>query len=199
MAINRRTPSATEPPPDGSTPTPGTPTITAYQQLADAFMADLDQIAAIIPKLEVSHISTANFVRGHINVPIPFLATAISGVEQNAELQAVKKLDVVKGRDTLQFIEAFRPVLDKVVGFVADLQYTLNSRKASLTADALQIYDIAKGLARDPGSAALESFLNNLQRDLGHRGKPKRKAAPARKPAPAPTGAPPNPQGGLKS
>jgi hypothetical protein len=43
-------------------------------------------------------------------------------------------------------------VLDKVSAFTNALKFTIASRKASLAADSLQIYDIAKGLARDPGT-----------------------------------------------
>jgi hypothetical protein len=86
----------------------------------------------------------------------------------------VKKLDVAAARDTLQFIDAFRPVLDKVLAFAKNLQYTLNSRKATLAVDSLQIYDIAKGLARDRRSATVEALVANMKRDLGKRGPVKR-------------------------
>jgi hypothetical protein len=78
-----------------------TPTVTHYQQVATRFLAALDEVLAIIPDLEAEHASTANFVRSYQSIPIRFLATAISSVEQSAELQAVGKLDVKKGRDTL--------------------------------------------------------------------------------------------------
>lgn len=197
MATKPGTPAAgAATPPDGTIPevtptTPtATPTITFYKQLADEFMKELDEIAPIIPQLEAAHISTVNFVRSHLNVPIEFLATAIAAVEQTPALQAVNKLDVLAGRDTLQFIEAFRPVLDKVSAFTNALKFTIASRKASLAADSLQIYDIAKGLARDPGSAAIASVVANMKRDLGKRGRPKIATA-LRKAASAVTTAPP--------
>jgi hypothetical protein len=154
-------------------PANGTPTVTHYQQLADEFSKALDDIAAIIPKLEAQHPATANFVRSHLNVPTEFLATAIAAVEQTPALQGVNKLDVTAARDTLQFIEAFRPVQDKVTAFANSLKFTMASRKASLAADALQIYSIAKGVARDPGAAAVASLVSNLKRDLGRRGRAK--------------------------
>ncbi|HJQ37195.1 MAG TPA: hypothetical protein VKB93_08655 [Thermoanaerobaculia bacterium] len=176
----------------------GTPTITHYQQLADEFMKELDEIAATIPKLEASHVSTANFVRSHLNVSIDFLATAIAAVEQTPALQGVDKLDVLAARDTLQFIEAFRPVLDKVSAFASNLKFTIASRKASLAADALQIYDIAKGVARDPGSAAVASLVANMKRDLGRRGRTKASTA-ARKAAAAAQAAAPATTTGVAS
>jgi len=174
-------------PPAGATPDPLTapsPTVTHYQQLADDFSRALDEIVAIIPQMETAHPATANFVRSHNNVPMQFLATAIAAVEQAPQLQNVNKLEVGAARDTLQFIEAFRPVLDKVNAFADSLKFTIASRKAVLTADALQIYNIAKGVARDPGAAQVGSLVRNLKRDLGPRGRSAGSAAAARQPAP---------------
>lgn len=187
--------SAVTQPQDGTDPAPasgvnGTPTVTHYQQLADEFSKALDDIAAIIPKLEAQHPATANFVRSHLNVPTEFLATAIAAVEQTPELQGVNKLDVTAARDTLQFIEAFRPVQDKVTAFANSLKFTMASRKASLAADSLQIYSIAKGIARDPGAAAVASLVSNLKRDLGRRGRAKGSAAAVRPIAPVVSSAP---------
>ena len=183
----RTTGAATALPEGATTPDPATgptPTITHYQQLADNFTKALDEITQGLPNLEDAHPATANFVRSHANVSNEFLATAIAVVEQTPELQHLKKLDVVAARDTLQFIEAFRPVLDKIAALAQSLKFTMASRKASLAADALQIYDIAKGVARDPGAAAVVSHVRNLKRDLGRRGRTKGSVAAAKQPAP---------------
>jgi len=167
-------------PSDGTTPPVEavTPTITHYQQLANEFIRELDEIAANIPKLEAQHVSTVNFVRSHLNASTEFLATVITAIEQTPELQGVGKLDAASGRDTLQFLEAFRPVLDKVTAFARNLQYALNSRKAALVGDALRIYDVAKAIAkdrRDPSRAAIGSHVANMKRMLG-RGRPTKEA-----------------------
>jgi hypothetical protein len=179
MATTRATTSnatAAAVPPDGNTlPTVDTPTptITHYQQVAAEFMSALDEIAQIIPKLEAIHVSTANLVRSRLNVPNEFLATVTAAVEQVPELQAIQKLDVNAARDTIQFLEAFRPVRDKVDAFAKNLKYTMDSRKAKLATDSLLTYDVAKGLARDPNSATIASLVANMKRDLGRRGRPK--------------------------
>lgn len=173
---------------DGTTtPTVGipTPTVTHYQQVAAEFMSALDEISQIIPKLEAIHVSTANLVRSRLNVPNEFLATVTAAVEQVPELQAIQKLDVNSAHDTLQFLEAFRPVRDKVDAFAKNLKYTMDSRKASLATDSLLTYDVAKGLARDPKSATIASLVANMKRDLGRRGRPKTPLA-LRKTTPAP-------------
>ena len=184
MTTNPTTQDTIEPPSGGSTTddTAATPTVTFHQQAAAEVIAELDGIASRIPELQAKHISMVNFVRSHVNVPFAFLGTAIAGVEHNVTLQAVKKLSIPVSRDALQFIEAYRPVLDRLFGLAKDLQFTINSRHAELAADALQIYDITKGLARDPNSGEMAALAANLKRDLGRRG-PKRKAPPADDPS----------------
>jgi len=158
-----------------------TPTVTYYQQLAEQFSAALDDVAALIPNLESPHPLTANFVRSHVNVPFEFLRTAIFAVEQVPELGSVNKLDVDAARATLQFIEAFRPIYDKLTRLASSLKFTMSSRKAHLAADALQIYWIGRGLARDRRSANVVPIVVALRRDLGRRGpgKARRRAASA--------------------
>jgi hypothetical protein len=189
MATTRASTNAAVPEPGDGTTTPPvgtpTPTVTHYQQVAAEFMSALDEISQIIPKLEAIHVSTANLVRSRLNVPNEFLATVTAAVEQVPELQAIQKLDVNSAHDTLQFLEAFRPVRDKVDAFAKNLKYTMDSRKASLATDSLLTYDVAKGLARDPKSATIASLVANMKRDLGRRGRPKTPLA-LRKTTPAP-------------
>ncbi len=170
--------------PDAQTTSPLT--ITFYQQLANNFVKALDEITAVIPKLEISQRTTTSFVRSHLNVPTEFLGTAIAGVERTPELQGAGRLDVPAARATLQFIEAFRPVQDKVTAFANSLKFTMDSGKASLAADALQVYAIAKGVARHPEAIAVASLVANLKRDLGRRGRSKKPVAVAGKPSPGP-------------
>ena len=190
---NLSTPGATETTPTAgeTTPLPPSPTKTRYQQIADQFLRAFDSASALIPNLEAPHATTVNFVRGHANAPLKFLANLTSAVEQFPELSALGKLDTVAAHDHLQYIEAFRPLANTVRAFLKSLLFTLNAHQASLTADSLQVYDIAKGLARDPGSAQLATFLEMLKQDLS-RGRPKKQ--PGTKPAtsaapatPAPT------------
>ena len=168
--------AADEPSP---TTTPATPTVTHYQRLADDFMRNLDAIMTILPDLEEGDPAVAP--PGRLNVPFGFLSAAIAGVEQTPALQAVKKLDPAAGRDKLQFIEAFRPLHARVTIFEKVLKFAMSSRQAELTADALQIYAVAKGLARNRGSAALDALVTILKEELGRSGRPKisaKKAVP---------------------
>jgi hypothetical protein len=146
------------------------PTRTQYQLLAAKVLKDLEAVAAQIPRLESRHEATEAFVRRYRGVRLRFLATSVINIEQNETLRALNKLDVDAGHDALQFIEAFRPVLDRIEAFAGNVRYTLGARKAHLAAAALQVYDMAKGFSRDPASAPLISIVQNLKRDLGPRG-----------------------------
>jgi len=152
--------------------------------VAATFIAAFDQLVGTIPQLESKHASTINFVRGHLNVPDKFIATAVASVELTPELQNVNRLDVPSARDMLQYNEAMRLVRDRVTAFYDDLQYTMNSKKAVVVSGALQIYDIAQGLSRDPNSGPLTSVVANLRRDFGNRGR-KKKVESEPPPAPA--------------
>lgn len=154
----------TEPPVDPDTPTP-----THYQLLAAELMAVLDQMAAILPKLEEAETVTAKSARANLNVSDAFCAIAINAVEQVPELDASKKLDAEKGRNRLQFLEAFRPMSDKVTAFGLRLSHALMVIKSQLATDSLQIYRIAKGHASDGRSPAMAAHVAALKRALGRR------------------------------
>ena len=120
-----------------------TTTRTYYDLLAEEIMDDLDRVAAKIPKLEAYHRASENEIRAHVNVPRPFLGTAVVAVEEIPELQAARKLVPEQGRETLQYLDAFRFVDDKLGELKSYVRFTLMSRKTALALRALQIYAVA--------------------------------------------------------
>jgi hypothetical protein len=163
----------------GPAPSAPTPTATYYQELAEGILSAINDLEAKIPQFESAHESTKSFVRSYVGVPLKFLGTAVAAVEQTPELQSLQRLDVTKAHDTLQFIDAFAQVLDRVNAFARGIAFTMSARRASLGADALQIYDITKGLSRDPGSAAIALHVENMKRALGRKGHPKKTSTAA--------------------
>lgn len=167
-------PAETAPPPPIDPANPNL-TVTKYQELADEMSAAFDGFVAKLPQFEERHPATQRFVQGHLSVSEQFVASAVAAVDATEELQGVKKLDVNQARDVQQFVNAFQAVADKAIAFGRGLQFTIDSQKASLAADALQIYAISKGIARDPGSAPLVAHVETMKRHL-NRGR-KKKAA----------------------
>jgi hypothetical protein len=145
------------------------PTVTHHQQLAAELTRELRDLIARIPYFESPRALTVDFVQGHATVPLPFIATTVAAVEASEEARALNKFDANAARDVLQFIDAFRPFLDLMDYATRSLRFTLNSVRAVQAADALQIYVLLKGLARDPKSAALLPHIEHLKRDLGRK------------------------------
>jgi len=150
------------PPQDGPTPT-----FTASDRLASEIAEAIDAIAERIPRLERPHPSSASRVRGARTVSREFIESMMAMVESQAELRAVNTFDVDEAREMLQFNDAFRHVVDRLEALKASVSHTIERRKARVVFAALRTYEIAKGLARDPDSAALAGHLETLRRDLG--------------------------------
>jgi hypothetical protein len=167
-----------------------TPTITHYQQIAENLAKALDDMLALIPTFVEAHPDTTAFVNRHQNVPLQFIATAVAAVEENPELQG-GTFDATEARDALQFIEAFRPIADRLTAAARNLNFSIRSRKANAGNGALEVYAIAKRVALNPLSTTVASHVSNLRRDLGRVGKGGRKATQTPgTPAPAPIPAP---------
>ena len=145
---------------------PDTPTITEMDRVAEQVRAAIEAVSALIPKLERPHPTTRGGVRAHRTVPRQFIVSMIAAVEQLDELRVVRKFDVDDARETLQFIDAFRPIADQLAALTGALRFTLESRKARVVAAGLQTYDIARGLARGEEMTPLTAHLGNLKRDL---------------------------------
>jgi len=145
-------------------------TVTRFLALAQQFSESADELFAVIPDLQEAHPTIVDQVRGHTTVPIPFLYSMVSLVEEQPELQALGKLSAASGRGRLQFMEAFRPMIDKLTVFIDKLKFTVKAQRASLTTEALQMYALIKALARDRGSAELGAYVAILKRSLNRTG-----------------------------
>lgn len=165
-----------------------TPTTTHYQQLVTELTATLASIEARIPAFEAFHPMTAAFIAQNRAFPLEFISTTLAAVEANPDLQKVQKFDVTEVRDSLQFLEAFKPLAIQVDKLARDLRFTMDALKAKATADSLQMYAIAKGIVRDPSSAGITAHLEQMKIDLG-RTRPKRRDKTTPEPVPDPTGA----------
>ena len=160
---------------------PQTPTATHYQELAAELMSVFDQLAVIIPKLEEAEASaTLSVARSRQNVPDAFCATAINAVEQVPEVGGTKKLNTELSRNRLQFLEAFRPVDDKLTALSRRLRHALRATKSVLAGDTLHAYRLFKSHASDHKSPLIQGHVDAMKRDLGRRGLTKAERAALR-------------------
>ena len=172
-------------------PASQTPTVTHYELVAAKLSSAIDEALALMPNFTQSHPLTKGFVAAQTSVPDAFILSTIAAVEANPELKSVNKFDVTAARDLLQLSDAFRPLVDKLNAAAKNVKFTIDRKRAEIVADALQTYEIAKGVARDAEATTAAEHVGNLRRDLGRSGKRKKK------PAPAPAPGNPAEQGGL--
>ena len=150
-------------------PTEGVPTISEYQRFVAEAVVALDQILAVIPKIEEAEASGRKVAPGRLAVPDAFMATVISGVEQHPELAAAKKLDPVASRDKLQYIEAFRPLKDKLVTVEKRVSFALRWLRDFVAGETLQVYRIARQHASDRRSPAMAALVATMKQALGRK------------------------------
>src|SRR5258708_29378353 len=123
--------------------------------LAAELLGVLNDFAARIPGLSSPHKSTGPSVRRHRTIPKAFMRSAIFTTEQFESLQATGTLGINAAREPLQFVDAFKPVLDKLKTLTQDMGFTIELQTSEASDAALRIYGIAKILSRDPATGEL--------------------------------------------
>jgi hypothetical protein len=82
-------------------------------------------------------------------------------------LQSVQRLHVDEARAVQQFSEAFRPLAQKIIAAGESLDFTIDVKLSRLNRGALQIYAIAKEIARD--RIDLQNWVGEMRRHLKRR------------------------------
>lgn len=167
------------------------PTLTRYQQAANDAFQDLQGIKAKIPELELPNPETVKFVRAMRSVPRPFMDSMVGQVQQIPEYQAVNRLDVPNAQNSLQLIDGLTPLSDALRTMLTSVDHTIGVHYARVANSSLQMYQIAKGLARDLNSPHIATSVKILGEKLGRSGgrRPAKSDNPGTNPSPAP---PPN-------
>ncbi len=148
------------------------PTLTRYQQVANEAFQDLQGIRAKIPELELPNPETRKFVRAMRSVPRPFMDSTVGQVQQIPEYQAVNRLDVQNSQNSLQLIDGLTPLSDALRTLLTSVDHTIDVHYARVANSSLQVFQIAKGLARDFNAPHIATSVKILSEKLGRtRGK----------------------------
>jgi hypothetical protein len=145
--------------------------------IADDLNSAIDAVNAELRRQN----GNASFVRGLHTVPLEFIVDAVMAVEELPHLLAAANFDAADARAMLDFVDAFRPVVEKMLALATDLTFTMNAWKADAGAGALRVYSILKVLAGDPAAAA---HAEKMRHDLGRAGRPRTPRAKAPRPRP---------------
>jgi hypothetical protein len=140
------------------------PTLTHFQQLAAQLKAAIGAVMAEIPEFDLGRDGKARFVGAHQAVPVEFIGTVASSIDPKQI--GTNIFDPADAQNVLQFVEAFRPLVDDATALAAGLDFTVKAQYARVAAGALNAYAIAKRLAVK-GDATMKLHVQNMQRDLG--------------------------------
>jgi hypothetical protein len=153
------------------TPIPQDPPIlTKYQQVANEVFQDLQGIRAKIPELELPNPESRKFVKAMRSVPRPFLDSMVGQVQQIPEFQAVNRLDVQNAQNSLQLIDGLTPFRDALRTLLVSVNHTVDVHYARVANSSLQVFQVAKGLARDLNAPHIATSVKILSEKLGRAG-----------------------------
>jgi len=171
-------------------PTTTPPTLTRYQQVAAELYGDLQTIRGKLPELEAPHPETKKFVDSMRGIPREFVDKMVGQVQQIPEYQSVNRLDVQNALSSLQLIDGLRPFSDALRTLLGALDNTIDVNYARVANSALQLYQVAKGLARDLNSPHIAMSVKILAEALGRMGGHRSTSTPAPNPGPVIPNAP---------
>lgn len=159
----------------------------AIEEICKQIIDGLAALTRLIPTFVPKHEETAAFVRRFQAFSTESIRSMIAAIQANPELNSANKFDVELSRADLQFLDAFRTVVDTTEEFRNNVRFTYSARKARAVNPVLQTYAIGKGIGRDASSAGVAAHLENVKRDLRRPGTPgTKRAKPANKPPQGP-------------
>jgi hypothetical protein len=144
------------------------------EQVAADVMKVLDFIAERL-RLQTPHPSTAKRVRGARTVPREFVVSMIASAEGKPHLRIIGDFDSAGAREAMESVDTCKLLSERMNLFLANLRYTSEARWAEVAAEAMQTFSLASIIAEDPKEAELAAEVENLRRQLGRKGTPKKK------------------------
>ncbi|MCU1244170.1 MAG: hypothetical protein JWN02_80 [Acidobacteria bacterium] len=168
-----------------STDSPGGPplsttTITHYQRVAAEALRLIDALRAVIPEVEVP--AGLKLDSGTPILKEEFLAGAQAMYDHSTDLHTLPMLDLSTVGDTLQYMEAFRPVILRLQAEILNLKLQFKVRKAGAARAALIVYGAAKLISRAAPGIDLDLGLRNLKSHLPRSKKTRQRTTPSTTP-----------------
>jgi hypothetical protein len=164
--------------------TPDNPgaTVTHYQQQAEEVARRILAAREAIPSVDVP--AEMTLATGVAVLKDAFIATAVGMFDGLPDLQRIPAIDLTDARDTLQYMDAFRPVILLLESQIRHLKLQFKVRKQRAAENALLVYQLAKTVSRATPGVDLDAHIGTLKRQLS-RGKKKVKASTPKTDTPA--------------
>jgi hypothetical protein len=149
-----------------TTITPNNPgaTVTHYQETADQVKKFIESARATIPTVDVPSDMTLDTRLAILKDD--FIATAVGMYDGSSDLQKFPAIDLTDARDTLQYMDAYRPVILLLENQIRHLKMQFKVRKQRAAENALLVYQLAKTVSRATPGVDLDAHLGTLKRQL---------------------------------
>jgi len=158
---------------------PSTITITHYQEVGASVLKLIEAVRSAIPVVEVPLDAKLPLGSGRSGL----IATSVSVFESSPELQGLG-FNVEEARDTLQYVDAFQPVLNQLRTLARHLEVQIRFRKGRSMEEALKLYVVATGVSRGALGVDLPSHVGNLRQQVTQANR--KKKAPKSSTSPTP-------------
>ena len=165
------------------------PVTTPYQKIAAQLGGAINETVVQIPGFNADLSDIPKRLRRSVSTE--FLGLTVAAVDASAELQGVNQLDTIDCRDTLQFSQAMRPLVDQLLGVARRLDLLIRVREAKSGRGALGIYNIAQRVALNPNNTHVAVHVENMRAELRRTRVGRQAKVPPAPPAPIPA-----PEGG---
>ena len=154
-----------------------------HAEAAKAFIEKLRALRDEIPRFTTEDFGNRRLQNG-TSVPERFMESASAAVQQSTRLEQAGGADATTLRDAYAYAIAFDPAVQEVIALGKFLAHTVRQQRVSASACALDVYALAKRLARRKDGAELKPFVEDMREKLGKRATRKTNSDPVPVPAP---------------
>lgn len=155
-----------------------------HAEAAKAFIEKLRALRAEIPHFTTEGFGNVSSQNG-TSVPERFMESASAAVQKSIRLEQAGGADATTLRDAYAYAIAFDPAVQEVFALGKFLAHTIRQQRASASECALDVYSLAKRMAKRKDGAELKPFVDDMREKLGKKATRKTNSDPVPAPAPA--------------
>jgi len=160
-----------------------TPILVQHTEAAKALTEKIRALRADVPRFVHDFPEERRKLVQKYTLPEGFLESAGVSLQTFERLEAASGTEAAKLRDAFSYALAYDAVVKEAFAFARSVAFTIRVQLADAGASALDIYAIARRLSKRKDGAELIPFVEDMQKKLAKRGRPRKKNS---KPAPEP-------------
>jgi hypothetical protein len=161
---------------NGQTPTPE---LAALDGVVQQAVAQLRGVYQLLPDFVPAPVDGVKAMRAARSVSDDFLEASAVAAENDATMQATTGIDPARTRLVITRNLRFEPLAAAAEALARDIRYNMFRERWSVVQQALQVYNLAKGLTRNERAGALVAHVRTMQSALGRSGIRRKPKAPS--------------------